>query len=85
MPFVEGSEQPEEDFKASSTELEAPGLNYENGLPDFRLILILRRTFANYRTVCSQFPTVACLIHAEACCLVATWQPSWFFVGQQRL
>jgi hypothetical protein len=35
MPFMEGSEQPEEDFTASSVELEAPGLNYKNGSLDF--------------------------------------------------
>jgi hypothetical protein len=79
MPFVEGSEQPEEDFRANSAELEAPGLNYKNGSPDFRLTLILRRKFASYRVVGSQLPTVACLIHAEArcvqmfCCSFATF------------
>jgi hypothetical protein len=41
MPFVEGSEQPEEDFRQiNSTELEAPRLNYKNGSRDFRLTLI---------------------------------------------
>jgi hypothetical protein len=40
MPFVKGSEQPEEDFKANSAKLEAPRLNYKNGSPDFRLTLI---------------------------------------------
>jgi hypothetical protein len=58
MAFVEGSEQPEEDFKASSA-VEAPGLNCKNALPDFRLTLLLRRTFASYRIVRSQFLTVA--------------------------
>jgi len=48
MLFVEGSEQPEEDFRANSAELEAPELNYKNGSPDFRLTLIPRRKFASY-------------------------------------
>jgi hypothetical protein len=69
MPFVEGSEQPEEDIRANSAELEAPGLNYKNGSPDFKLTLILRRKFASYRVVGSQLLTVACLIHAEARCV----------------
>jgi hypothetical protein len=51
MPFMEGSEQPKEDFTANSVELEAPRLNYKNGSPDFRLILILRRKFASYRVI----------------------------------
>jgi hypothetical protein len=63
---VEGSEQPEEDFKASSA-VDAPGMNYKNNSLDFRLNLIVRRTFASYRIARSQFPTVAYLIHAEAC------------------
>jgi hypothetical protein len=67
-PFVEGSEQPEEDFKASSA-VDAPGFNYKNDSLDFRLTLILRRTFASYHIARSRFPTVACLIHAEACCV----------------
>jgi len=79
MPFVEGSEQPEEDFRANSAELAAPGLNYKNGSLDFRLTLILRQKLASYHVVVSQLPTVACLIHAEArcvqmfCCSFATF------------
>ena len=69
MPFVEGSEQPEEDFRANSAGLEAPGLNYTNGTPDLRLTLILGRIFASYRVVGSQLPTVACLIYIEARCV----------------
>jgi hypothetical protein len=42
MPFVVGSEQPEEDFRAKKAELEAPALNYKNGSSGFRLTLILR-------------------------------------------
>ncbi len=44
MPFVEGSEQPEEDFMQNSAELEAPRLNYKNGSPDSRLTLLLAPT-----------------------------------------
>lgn len=69
MPFVEGSEQPEEDFKANSGGLEAPGLNYNNGSPDLRLTLIRRRIFASYRVVGSQLPTVACFIRTEGRCV----------------
>jgi len=44
-------------------------MNCKNDSLDFRLILIVRRTFASYRIARSQFPTMACLIHAEACCV----------------
>jgi hypothetical protein len=69
MPFVEGLEQPEEDFMPNSVELEAPGLNYKNGSLDFRLTLILKRKLSSYRVVGSQLPIVACLIHIEPRCV----------------
>jgi hypothetical protein len=79
MPFVEGSEQPEEDFKTNSGRLEAPGLNYNNGSPDLRLTLIRKPIFASYRVVGSQLPTVAGFIRTEGrcvqtcCCSFATF------------
>ena len=48
MLFIKGLEQPKEDFRANSIELEALKLNYKNGSLNYKLTLILRRKFANY-------------------------------------